>query len=1497
MSGGTGKELFKTELELVNEATDKIEKHPGGFRDIALNAQSIARDVEAAAIELARVNSFDIGKRMSNLEHDPATNGTAAQAHWVSLDQHVQDLCMQSLEISYVVQGNSRKGDVFPDEAGIKKIVKAHGGASTDEYAQVMKAIMGTAHTVLDVSSMHNGSLVDRLILRHSVGQLAAGSEDVANRKAELPYSYYNGDSILDLDSSWAGTCDGARYEATTNAAAQGWGSAAYTTNNTFGQRPTLKTETKDQVVRKIPDLKWLYAEGNVAGKNYPSVWRKSVEWIQPYLADGSGYNTDGTAYSTTTENVVGRFRYWLSHFDQKYLHVVGCEVKDRSATGCWIHQPSGFTDNTHAFFYEWFKQTFGIHTSAFIGPKDKTFEHAQGYKSDFIKDASGNSAGTVPKWQKYLNDSNYRQSLGGSTRVNGAWGYFMEASLREAWAAHVAAGDAGHTMDEGRFTTIKALLDTWGSDFNGESDPAKWGPQGSQYYADPRIDGALDHVGYYSHSNSPFTLLFEKGNLWNATTLGATLINWGYESMRNTFDVAGAKTHIQYSTANPLTAKDTAYDDAGLSAIARVTKKLTAKQYVEKFYPAYWGLIQELKKLRQKIYELYKLNATMVAAMLLLEVATKNEGATEGLNNEEKEALAAALIVLEALEGGDFTVGSTGFNKRMKFKEQCYLLANIFSFADDSTARTRVWPCEKANGIPGSHLIKLDSDESFGYLNRLVATGEESAYYEMTPADLSTLQPKIQLYKVVYKKTKNQEYEVPMRFETSTTLPSDVLTARKTRGVGCGIKSFDFTYDGSNPFAAKKSIKAQLKIHAANFEELVRPRSGHIWSSNHQGAELNSYIDLALKTGGTTDKSKKKCNVKKIENTNLAKLNFRLKAVVGWASPVANKDSYLSTAAKRTAIDNSYVTLNLTPTVHDFDFSADGSVVLTINYLAYVDDYFDQNSYNIFADKDIFMASTIRELSLRTAKNNCDKATENYKEKLGEEVAKQKQQSIQHIVHSLLEQDLIKYAEYGYDKIRTFMSKGPFAEGASGRVPQVRSQTTADAKRAANAKALKEKYISKSGLSAASSDVKSQTVAALTVIDPNAVYIPFFYVGDLIDLVLINIRAAIAGTVNNLPEQVKKANKNKLKDVEHYGTIRYKIDDCYADLKKQELVRQYTNLLRLRVVLGPVEIVNHASKAAQVALQSKTVNFADLPISVKYFVEFLTEKMASKDRVVYPMAQFMNDFFNNLVRNFLNDDTCFLYPVKQKTIMNSSVLTAYRQNEGIFNQDPLTVIACKKKNKKGRARRVVDLAAAGGSLNLSGPANRTNGGLDKEINMLIYSAGRSQPSELMNGDRGEDHGRGVFHYQVGSRKGMIKDIKLSKTQTSGLSEVRFEQDGYDGLKQLRVIYDVEINTYAMPKAYPGVYIYVDPKGFHPGATTTEGDPMNLSEYGIGGYYMIYKSTHAFGSGQAESTLYAKWVAQLASAHSKQLTEAEVGDGEERNPTCKGQFLNGAIYR
>ena len=51
----------------------------------------------------------------------------------------------------------------------------------------------------------------------------------------------------------------------------------------------------------------------------------------------------------------------------------------------------------------------------------------------------------------------------------------------------------------------------------------------------------------------------------------------------------------------------------------------------------------------------------------------------------------------------------------------------------------------------------------------------------------------------------------------------------------------------------------------------------------------------------------------------NLAYLNYRIKAIVGWQFPAG--DTGISSANVRTAINDSFVTLNLTPTIHEFDF------------------------------------------------------------------------------------------------------------------------------------------------------------------------------------------------------------------------------------------------------------------------------------------------------------------------------------------------------------------------------------------------------------------------------------------------------------------------------------------------------------------------------------------------------------------------------------------------
>ena len=139
-------------------------------------------------------------------------------------------------------------------------------------------------------------------------------------------------------------------------------------------------------------------------------------------------------------------------------------------------------------------------------------------------------------------------------------------------------------------------------------------------------------------------------------------------------------------------------------------------------------------------------------------------------------------------------------------------------------------------------------------------------------------------------------------------------------------------------------------------------------------------------------------------------------------------------------------------------------------------------------------------------------------------------------------------------------------------------------------------------------------------------------------------------------------------------------------------------------------------------------------------------------------------------------------------------------------------------------------------------------------------------PTEFQTGHKETDNAAGIFHYAIGRDRGLVKNIQLTKTQTKGLAEVRFEQEGFDNLEQLRVIYDAKIEMYANVQAFPGTYIFIDPKGFDPAMPvglgtdgdpefSNGGDPFGLTDLGIGGYYMIIRSEHEFSEGKANTIL------------------------------------------
>jgi hypothetical protein len=881
-------------------------------------------------------------------------------------------------------------------------------------------------------------------------------------------------------------------------------------------------------------------------------------------------------------------------------------------------------------------------------------------------------------------------------------------------------------------------------------------------------------------------------------------------------------------------------------------------------------------------------------------------------------------------------------WQREMMYKEQCYLLSHIFPLTDHARQYgIKNLPyvtykfSEEEKKDPryqvttgGNACLLVDADP-YALINKLTQDPSQQILFDMQTKDISTLQPMVRLFKVEFN-DKGKEIETEYVFDSYERSLSSLLSTAGKRGTGVGLKKFSFTYDGHDPFAAKKSIKARLEIFANSFDELLKERDRGKTTLGGSRSRVGSkfkYVELALKTANTKNRTTdsddvSECKPTKTQaNDNLSKLNFRLKAVVGWAFP-PGKTNHMSPGAKD-AVYDSFVTLNLTPTVHDFKFDELGRVTLTINYLAFVEDFFDQPEFSIFADVNILAKQELRKLSYNYHSSKCNSEQLNdIKQAHMDRVNIEKRVNVQSIMSRLLTEDKIRYIDVPYQDIRGFVRRGPFyrpsealkIKDSKAHIDTLKANIDAAIEKfdPANDKD-NEEFLTSLGQGWADEGVKEKFKAAVGAVGPNSAGLAYFYVRDLVDVVLRNVEEVL----EKLPKAMDSLHASG--DLSTEPPEQYKLNKCDLVLRKKQIENYAKLFKKFRIVLGPLEVVNHtagltANKLTSAAEElkqegeeegnkgkellawaagslatiakasspaSKIVNLGDVPVSVKYFVEFLGDRMTKKDQASYPLAKFLNDFFKNLLTNFLNDDTCFDVNIKQKIRLNQAALTSYKKQSSVkdgkqmyWNHDEITrairdlMTAGAQDPKKPTENKPKDYyldidAVEKPVLNISGERKTPDGGnpgVFHETNYLTYFAGRTSPREKMNGDFEEDKEAGIFHYVLGKNRGIIKDIKLSKTDSKGLPEVRFEQDGYDGLKQLRVVYDVDVDTYLNVKTFPGSYIFVDPRGFAPNTNLEADSELNLTEYGIGGYCMIIRSTHEFGPGLAKSSLHAKWV-------------------------------------
>jgi len=854
---------------------------------------------------------------------------------------------------------------------------------------------------------------------------------------------------------------------------------------------------------------------------------------------------------------------------------------------------------------------------------------------------------------------------------------------------------------------------------------------------------------------------------------------------------------------------------------------------------------------------------------------------------NKEKrdESRHNALDASEAIAEDAFNASVYG-RIDPRYQEQCFLLTHALTFAkikidmdengwyneEGKRVYNKTYPYygEDAGGsLAGSNSSILSHYDPFAFINRLTQSGAKSYFFDATSSELSALQPMIRLYKVIAEQQEDGstiEREVEINFDSYAT-QNDLskLENKANRGFGAGIKSFDFKCNASNPFAIKKSISAKLVIFANNFGELYRDRDGTAVSTNNNGDILYSnvkykYLDLALKTGDedTFDYQRggvdpRDANAAIYDDT---KLNFRLKAVVGWANPKATNDesngvgTSTISSGMLNAIYDSYITLNLTPTIHDFDIDELGRVTFSLNYLAYVEDFFDQPEYNIFTDLEPTISQVSRRIKQAEANQKCDPATvaqTKGNETEIKQIEQEKQENLHSLIRSMVDRNKIRVFDIDIEELGRYKNAGPLIELDSEQVEEFRKKITTGTLEDVP-EAVDPTPTTKSQPYMGTYVTYVPTGLATPPAPPKASFgnVPFFYVSDLIDIILRNQSILFV----KLPDALKN------------------LSGIDSDLLNEQVLRyqrHQENFRRFRILLGPLELVKATKikipgeQDPPAQIETAVVNLGDLPISTKYFMEFMTEKMLKTDREVYPIGSFLNDFFNTFISDFLNTDNCFGGRTSQKVRLFQSAITGFNDyTQGDEYPDDMVYYMV---NNNRRRVNLYDSNIPRPALDVMGGRGQSTqtGEMADEINYLIYYAGRVQPMDTLLGDRGDDQERGIFHYQIGKDSGIVKNINLSKTNSPGLAEVRFEQEGYDGLQQLLVLYDANIKSFLDVTAFPGSYIYIEPRGFDPGLT----DPKRFTNLGIGGYYMITETDHSLGAGTAETSITAKWVAQV----------------------------------
>ena len=786
--------------------------------------------------------------------------------------------------------------------------------------------------------------------------------------------------------------------------------------------------------------------------------------------------------------------------------------------------------------------------------------------------------------------------------------------------------------------------------------------------------------------------------------------------------------------------------------------------------------------------------------------------------NKRAQQALASASKNIATGGGLDSSLEITDeqLKARQKFVKQCLLMYNMDSLRTAYRTYIREQPTKHpSHRIHGNrpfggrfHAIEDSESQNTNTINKMIVPkGKEmKPLLEITPDIHAFLVPKIRLFRVVHRLDGDQllETEFDFKKKENKIRINNLVSTDFDKGGSYGIKSFDFTFEGTSPATARNDIVANLSLHFQSFSDFIKKRE----ASN---GETYQFVDLLIFP--VNKKNRKGVGTLRAEEYDPS--IYRIRAEVGWAIPERHealdatliKRGFTYEQLKKSLIlTNKSFYLNMVD--HDFSIKDDGTVDISISYRAYIESALKSTKFDALSTPSLRKNREKFKEAMFVAleKDNC--SVEEIKV-IKELFQKAEEETIKNVYRSLLlrlnESNSIFFVDAHVNDIKQFRRDGFFSRGLAPRLITAKGKSVTDQK--STVKDMKQK---------ANTETDEDSSETLRLLQDGVRDYPdedmkednrinFFYLGDLIYTMM---------------------------------------DNMYDEDGKQNIDMNKTKLL-----LSSFATFGAFGKAD--GTQSKSFNIIDIPVSVEYFYEWFTQNVIKPKKLYYPMMDFVRDITNDLVVNLLFD-SCADRPIDTKMRFNTANFVLLSKD----NKDPFLDF---KSNEQIGNFPVIDLADYYGTeLPLLSDKEGEKNILDFYNYIAIYPIVTTvvHPG---TGKKTEDQDRGIYHFHIGSDRGLLKKINFSKTDTQYLRESRFMRNGFDGMMQLSAVYKVSMNLIGNTIYYPGMDLFIDPIGIG-GPDFKSTDKTSLAYItGIGGYHLVTRVKSTISPGKFETTVDALW--------------------------------------